>query len=214
MNPRVDPFFMNLKAWREELIVLRSLVLECGLAEELKWGSPCYVRGKSNVVIIQGFKEYCGLMFFKGALMKDEKGLLSKPGENTQSGRQIRFTSLQQIIDQADILKSYIQEAMDIEQAGLKVVHKQLNEYPVPEELTEIFSKNLALKQAFEGLTPGRQRAYLMHFSEPKQSATRITRIERMEDKIMRGKGMTDCWCGLSQRMPTCDGSHRQLKKE
>ncbi|MEY3854669.1 MAG: hypothetical protein RIS68_683 [Bacteroidota bacterium] len=213
MNPSVDPFFMNLKAWREELIVLRSLVLECGLAEELKWGSPCYVQGKSNVVIIQGFKEYCGLMFFKGALMTDEKGLLSKPGENTQSGRQIRFTSLQQIIDQADILKSYIQEAMDIEQAGLKVVHKQLNEYPVPEELTEIFSKNLALKQAFEGLTPGRQRAYLMHFSEPKQSATRITRIERMEDKIMRGKGMTDCWCGLSQRMPTCDGSHRQLKQ-
>jgi uncharacterized protein YdeI (YjbR/CyaY-like superfamily) len=213
MNPSVDPFFMNLKAWREELIVLRSLVLECGLAEELKWGSPCYVQGKSNVVIIQGFKEYCGLMFFKGALMTDEKGLLSKPGEHTQSGRQIRFTSLQQIIDQADILKSYIQEAMDIEQAGLKVVHKQLNEYPVPEELTEIFSKNLALKQAFEGLTPGRQRAYLMHFSEPKQSATRITRIERMEDKIMRGKGMTDCWCGLSQRMPTCDGSHRQLKQ-
>lgn len=146
--------------------------------------------------------------------MKDEKGLLSKPGEHTQSGRQIRFTSLQQIIDQADILKCYIQEAMDIEQAGLKVVHKQLNEYPVPEELTEIFSKNLALKQAFEGLTPGRQRAYLMHFSEPKQSATRITRIERMEDKIMRGKGMTDCWCGLSQRMPTCDGSHRQLKQQ
>ena len=214
MNPSVDPFFMNLKAWREELIVLRSLVLECGLAEELKWGSPCYVQGKSNVVIIQGFKEYCGLMFFKGALMTDEKGLLSKPGEHTQSGRQIRFTSLQQIIDQADILKSYIQEAMDIEQAGLKVVHKQLNEYPVPEELTEIFSKNLALKQAFEGLTPGRQRAYLMHFSEPKQSATRITRIERMEDKIMRGKGMTDCWCGLSQRMPTCDGSHRQLKQQ
>ncbi|MEN9364221.1 MAG: hypothetical protein RI903_1530 [Bacteroidota bacterium] len=213
MNPSVDPFFMNLKAWREELIVLRSLVLECGLAEELKWGSPCYVQGKSNVVIIQGFKEYCGLMFFKGALMTDEKGLLSKPGEHTQSGRLIRFTSLQQIIDQADILKSYIQEAMDIEQAGLKVVHKQLNEYPVPEELTEIFSKNLALKQAFEGLTPGRQRAYLMHFSEPKQSATRITRIERMEDKIMRGKGMTDCWCGLSQRMPTCDGSHRQLKQ-
>jgi uncharacterized protein YdeI (YjbR/CyaY-like superfamily) len=213
MNPSVDPFFMNLTSWREELHLLRSLVLECGLTEELKWGSPCYVQEKSNVVIIQGFKDYCGLMFFKGALLKDERGLLSKPGENTQSGRQLRFTSLQPIIDQADLLKAYIQEAMDIEQAGLKVVHKQVNEYPVPEELSDIFSKNWAFKQAFEGLTPGRQRAYLMHFSEPKQSATRITRIERMQDKIMRGKGMTDCWCGLSNRMPTCDGSHRQLKQ-
>jgi uncharacterized protein YdeI (YjbR/CyaY-like superfamily) len=213
MNPSVDPFFMNLKVWREELLVLRSLVLECGLTEELKWSAPCYVQGKSNVIIIQGFKEYCALMFFKGALLKDEKGLLRAPGQNTQSGRLIPFTSLEQIIEQADILKAYIHEAIDNEKAGLKVVHKQVSDYPVPEELTDMFLKKPALKKAFEGLTPGRQRAYLLHFSEPKQSATRVTRIERMEDKIMNGKGMTDCWCGLSKRMPTCDGSHRQLKQ-
>ena len=212
MNPSVDPFFMNLKAWREELLVLRSLVLECGLSEELKWSAPCYVQGKSNVIIIQGFKEYCALMFFKGALLKDEKGLLRAPGQNTQSGRLIPFTSLEQIIDQADILKAYIHEAIDNEKAGLKVVHKQVSDYPVPEELKDMFLKKPALKKAFEGLTPGRQRAYLLHFSEPKQSATRVTRIERMEDKIMNGKGMTDCWCGLSKRMPSCDGSHRQLQ--
>jgi uncharacterized protein YdeI (YjbR/CyaY-like superfamily) len=212
MNPSVDPFFMNLKVWREELLVLRSLVLECGLTEELKWSAPCYVQGKSNVIIIQGFKEYCALMFFKGALLKDEKGLLRAPGQNTQSGRLIPFTSLEQIIEQADILKAYIHEAIDNEKAGLKVVHKQVSDYPVPEELTDMFLKKPALKKAFEGLTPGRQRAYLLHFSEPKQSATRVTRIERMEDKIMNGKGMTDCWCGLSKRMPTCDGSHRQLQ--
>ena len=213
MNPSVDPFFMNLKVWREELLVLRSLVLECGLTEELKWSAPCYVQGKSNVIIIQGFKEYCALMFFKGALLKDEKGLLRAPGQNTQSGRLIPFTSLEQIIEQADILKAYIHEAIDNEKAGLKVVHKQVSDYPVPEELTDMFLKKPALKKAFESLTPGRQRAYLLHFSEPKQSATRVTRIERMEDKIMNGKGMTDCWCGLSKRMPTCDGSHRQLKQ-
>ena len=212
MNPSVDPFFMNLKVWREELLVLRSLVLECGLTEELKWSAPCYVQGKSNVIIIQGFKEYCALMFFKGALLKDEKGLLRAPGQNTQSGRLIPFTSLEQIIEQADILKAYIHEAIDNEKAGLKVVHKQVSDYPVPEELKDMFLKKPALKKAFEGLTPGRQRAYLLHFSEPKQSNTRVTRIERMEDKIMRGKGMTDCWCGLSKRMPTCDGSHRQLR--
>ncbi len=212
MNPSVDPFFMNLKVWREELLVLRSLVLECGLSEELKWSAPCYVQGKSNVIIIQGFKEYCALMFFKGALLKDEKSLLRAPGQNTQSGRLIPFTSLEQIIEQADILKAYIHEAIDNEKAGLKVVHKQVSDYPVPEELTDMFLKKPALKKAFEGLTPGRQRAYLLHFSEPKQSATRVTRIERMEDKIMNGKGMTDCWCGLSKRMPTCDGSHRQLQ--
>jgi uncharacterized protein YdeI (YjbR/CyaY-like superfamily) len=212
MNPSVDPFFMNLKVWREELLVLRSLVLECGLTEELKWSAPCYVQGKSNVIIIQGFKEYCALMFFKGALLKDEKGLLRAPGQNTQSGRLIPFTSLEQIIEQADVLKAYIHEAIDNEKAGLKVVHKQVSDYPVPEELTDMFLKKPALKKAFEGLTPGRQRAYLLHFSEPKQSATRVTRIERMEDKIMNGKGMTDCWCGLSKRMPTCDGSHRQLQ--
>ena len=213
MNPSVDPFFMNLKVWREELLVLRSLVLECGLTEELKWSAPCYVQGKSNVIIIQGFKEYCALMFFKGALLKDEKGLLRAPGQNTQSGRLIPFTSLEQIIEQADVLKAYIHEAIDNEKAGLKVAHKQVSDYPVPEELTDMFLKKPALKKAFEGLTPGRQRAYLLHFSEPKQSATRVTRIERMEDKIMNGKGMTDCWCGLSKRMPTCDGSHRQLKQ-
>jgi uncharacterized protein YdeI (YjbR/CyaY-like superfamily) len=185
--------------------------MESGLAEELKWGAPCYVHEKANVIIIHGFKDYFALMFFKGALMKDPQDLLRKPGENTQSGRQIRLTSMDEMLDLEEVLKAYIQNAIEVEKAGEKVIVKKTEEYPVPSELEESFASNSDLQNAFYGLTPGRQRAYLLHFAEAKQSATRKARIEKYAPRILKGKGILDCWCGLSKRMPTCDGSHKQL---
>ena len=211
MNPKVDAFLLNVKKWRDELTILRSIVLDSGLSEELKWGVPCYVHEKANVIIIGGFKDYFALMFFKGALMEDPQDLLRKPGENTQSGRQIRLTSIEEMLDLEEVLKAYIQNAIAVEKAGLKVVEKKTEEYPVPPELEESFAANSDLQHAFYGLTPGRQRAYLLHFSEAKQSATRKARIEKYAPRILKGKGIIDCWCGLSKRMPTCDGSHKQL---
>jgi uncharacterized protein YdeI (YjbR/CyaY-like superfamily) len=211
MNPKVDAFLLNTKKWREELTVLRSIVMDSGLGEELKWGAPCYVHEKANVIIIHGFKDYFALMFFKGALMKDPQNLLHKPGENTQSGRQIRMTSMDEMLGQEEVLRAYIQHAIEVEKAGEKVITKKTEEYPVPSELEESFAENSDLQHAFYGLTPGRQRAYLLHFAEAKQSATRKARIEKYTQRILNGKGILDCWCGLSKRMPTCDGSHRQL---
>lgn len=211
MNPKVDAFLLNTKKWREELTVLRSIVMDSGLGEELKWGAPCYVHEQSNVMIIQGFKDYFALMFFKGALMKDPEDLLRKPGENTQSGRQIRLTSMDEMLGQEEVLRAYIQHAIEVEKAGEKVITKKTEEYPVPSELEESFAENSDLQHAFYGLTPGRQRAYLLHFAEAKQSATCKARIEKYTQRILKGKGILDCWCGLSKRMPTCDGSHRQL---
>ena len=211
MNPKVDAFLLNTKKWREELTILRSIVMDSGLGEELKWGAPCYVHEQANVMIIQGFKDYFALMFFKGALMKDPQDLLRKPGENTQSGRQIRMTSMDEMLGQEEVLRAYIQDAIAVEKAGVKVVVKKTEEYPVPSELEESFVANSDLQHAFYGLTPGRQRAYLLHFAEAKQSATRKARIEKYAPRILKGKGILDCWCGLSKRMPTCDGSHKQL---
>lgn len=211
MNPKVDAFLLNTKKWREELTILRSIVMDSGLAEELKWGAPCYVHEQANVIIIQGFKDYFALLFFKGALMKDPQDLLRKPGENTQSGRQIRMTSMDEMLGQEEVLRAYIQNAIAVEKAGEKVIVKKTEEYAVPLELEESFAENSDLQHAFYGLTPGRQRAYLMHFAEAKQSATRKARIEKYAPRILKGKGILDCWCGLSKRMPTCDGSHKQL---
>ena len=211
MNPKVDTFLLNVKKWREELTVLRSIVMDSGLGEELKWGAPCYVHEQANVIIIQGFKDYFALLFFKGALMKDPEDLLRKPGENTQSGRQIRMTSMDEMLGQEEVLRAYIQHAIEVEKAGEKVAVKKTEEYAVPLELEESFAENSELQHAFYGLTPGRQRAYLLHFAEAKQSATRKARIEKYTPRILKGKGILDCWCGLSKRMPTCDGSHRQL---
>ena len=212
MNPKVDAFLLNTKKWREELTVLRSIVMDSGLGEELKWGAPCYVHEKANVIIIHGFKDYFALMFFKGALMKDPEDLLRKPGENTQSGgRQIRMTSIDEMLGQEEVLRAYIQHAIEVEKAGEKVAVKKTEEYAVPLELEESFAENSDLQHAFYGLTPGRQRAYLLHFAEAKQSATRKARIEKYTQRILNGKGILDCWCGLSKRMPTCDGSHKQL---
>ena len=211
MNPKVDAFLLNTKKWREELTVLRSIVMDSGLGEELKWGAPCYVHEKANVIIIHGFKDYFALLFFKGALMKDPQNLLHKPGENTQSGRQIRMTSMDEMLGQEEVLRAYIQNAIEVEKAGGKVIVKKTEEYHVPSELEESFAENSDLQHAFYGLTTGRQRAYLLHFAEAKQSATRKARIEKYTQRILNGKGILDCWCGLSKRMPTCDGSHRQL---
>lgn len=211
MNPKVDAFLLNVKKWREELTILRSIVMDSGLVEELKWGAPCYVYDTANIIIIQGFKEYFALMFFKGALMNDPQDLLQKPGENTQSGRQIRMISMDEMLGLKEMLRAYIQNAIAVEKAGVKVVVKKTEKYTVSVELEESFASNSALQDAFYGLTPGRQRAYLLHFAEAKQSATRKARIEKYTSRILKGKGILDCWCGLSKRMPTCDGSHKHL---
>ena len=190
-NPRVDAYLSNAEQWREEMVKLRTILLDCGLTEELKWGKPCYTFQKSNILIIQGFKEYCALMFCKGALLKDASGILIKPGENTQAARQIRFTNVREIIEMETILKAYINEAIAAEKAGLKVNCKK-NPEPIPEELQNKLDEIPALKTAFKALTPGRQRAYILYFSAAKQSKTRESRIEKCMQQILNGKGLND----------------------
>lgn len=178
--------------WTQELKVLREIVLECGLTEELKWGVPCYTFEGNNVLIIGAFKEFCSLSFFKGVLLKDANGILSKQGENSQAGRIIKFTEVQQIIEKEAILKSYIYEAVEIEKAGLKVEYKDVSEYKIPAELQDKLDENEAFRNAFNALTPGRQKGYILHFSQPKQSKTRESRIEKSIPKIFLGKGLHD----------------------
>ena len=191
-NPKVDFFFAKGKTWREEFLELRNIVLECGLTEELKWGVPCYTLEKKNVVLMHGFKEYCALLFVKGALLKDPKGILIQQTENVQAARQIRFTSLEQIVKLRATLKSYIKQAIDIEKSGAKVEFKSTSTYAVPEEFQQKLKAFPDLNTAFKALTPGRQRAYLLYFSAPKQSKTRETRIDNSIDKILNGKGLND----------------------
>ncbi|MEQ1798338.1 MAG: DUF1801 domain-containing protein [Lacibacter sp.] len=191
MNPKVDFYFAKDK-WQKELEQLRAIVLECGLTEELKWGCPCYSFEKSNIVLIHVFKEYCAFLFFKGALLNDAKGLLIQQTKNVQAARQIRFTNLQEIVKQKAILKTYIYEAVEVEKAGLKVELKKTAEYKMPEEFETRLKKNPALKKAFNALTAGRQRAYLLHFSAPKQSKTRDARVEKCMQQILNGKGLND----------------------
>ena len=191
-NPKGDAYFERQKDWREESQALRKIVLSCGLTEELKWGEPCYTVDKANVVIIHGFKEYCALLFFKGALMKDPNGILIKQTENVQGARQIRFTDLGEIGQMQDILKTYVQQAVAVENAGLKVEYRKTEEFPMPEEFQVRLDAESALKAAFETLTPGRQRAYLLNFSAPKQSKTREARIEKNVPRILEGKGLND----------------------
>ena len=191
-NPGVDAFFSNAKKWREEMEILRRIVLDCPLTEELKWRQPCYTYQNSNVVIISGFKDYCLLNFIKGALLKDEHGITNRIGEHTQAGRQIRFTSVRQIKELEPVLKTYLYEAIEVEKAGLTVILKKTEEFSVPEEFQIKLTELPALKTAFETLTPGRQRAYLLHFSAPKQSKTRESRIENCIQQILNGKGLND----------------------
>ncbi|MBG9733290.1 YdeI/OmpD-associated family protein [Paenibacillus alvei] len=190
INPKVDAFLGKAKKWKEEMAKLRMICLDCQLSEELKWGKPCYMSQGSNIVIIQGFKEFCALMFFKGALLKDPNGILSNIGENTQAGRQIRFSNVREIAEMETIIKSYIYEAVEVEKSGLKVEMKK--EINIPEEFQIKLDENSALKAAFDALTPGRQRAYAMFFSAPKQSKTRESRIEKCMPDILAGKGLND----------------------
>jgi len=191
-NPKVDIFFSKAKQWQEELELLREIILDCKLVEELKWGKPCYTFENVNLVLIHGFKEYCALLFFKGALLKDTKAILVQQTENVQAARQVRFTSTQEIIKMKSTLKAYIKEAIEVEKAGLKVDFKKTAEFNVPEEFQNALNKNPALKTAFNALTPGRQRAYLLYFSAAKQSKTREARVEKYIQSILSGKGIND----------------------
>ncbi|MER2058152.1 MAG: DUF1801 domain-containing protein [Niallia sp.] len=215
LNPKVEEFLSKDSQWKEEYIKLRQIVLECEeLTEEFKWMHPCYTIKNKNIVLIHGFKEYCALLFHKGALLKDPQGILIQQTENVQAARQIRFTGLQEIVKLESVIKEYILEAIEVEKSGMEVKVKEHKEYIIPEELHTKFEEIPALKTAFEALTPGRQRAYIFHFSQPKQSKTRIARIEKAMERILNGKGLNDCICGLSQKMPNCDGSHKFAGKE
>lgn len=192
MNPKVDWYFTKAKKWQKELEQLRTIALDCNLVEDLKWGCPCYTFEKSNIVLIHSFKEYCAFLFFKGVLLKDLKGILVRQTENVQAARQIRFTSVREIVKMKKALKDYIFEAIKAEEAGLKVPLKKTSEFKMPEEFQNKLDKNRALKKAFEALTPGRQRGYLLHFSSAKQSKTREARIEKYTQQILDGKGLED----------------------
>jgi uncharacterized protein YdeI (YjbR/CyaY-like superfamily) len=191
-NPKVAFFFEKPSKWQKEYQQMRAIALDCGLDEELKWGCPCYTFEKKNIVLIHGFKEYCAYLFFKGALLKDDAHILIRQTEQVQSPRQVRFTSVKEIVKLEKTLKAYIYEAIEVEKAGLKVKLKNTSEYDVPEEFQKKLNKNRALKTAFEALTPGRQRGYLFYFSQPKQSKTRVARVEKSIPDIMNGKGLND----------------------
>lgn len=191
-NPKVDWFFNKPGQWQQEYEKLRKIVLECDLTEELKWGCPCYTFEKRNIVLIHGFKEYCALLFVKGALLKDPKGILIQQTENVQSARQVRFTSAREIVKMKGTLKAYIREAIAAEKSGLKVSLKKTSQFAMPEEFKGKLDEVPALKKAFKALTPGRQRGYLLYFSQPKQSKTRQARVEKSVPQILNGKGLND----------------------
>lgn len=192
MNPKVDWYFSKAGKWQKEFQQLRTIILDCDLIEELKWGHPCYVFGKSNIVLIHGFKEYCALLFFKGALLKDPKGILIKQTENVQAARQVRFTNVREIAKMKATLKAYIYEAIEVEEAGLKVNFKKTSEFKIPGEFQTKLDEIPALKTAFYALTPGRQRAYIFYFSSAKQSRTRESRVKKYLPHILSGKGLDD----------------------
>ena len=192
MNSKVDVYLSKAKKWQEELDKLRMIVLDCHLTEELKWGVPCYTFQKSNIVLMHGFKEYCALLFFKGALLKDAKSILIQQTKNVQSARQIRFTNVREIVKMEPILKAYIHEAIEVEKSGLKVNFKKTSEFIIPKEFQNKLDKIPALREAFYALTPGRQRAYIFYFSQPKLSRTRETRVEKCMDLILDGMGLND----------------------
>jgi uncharacterized protein YdeI (YjbR/CyaY-like superfamily) len=191
-NPKVDAYVSRAKTWQQEVKKLRSIVLDCQLTEELKWGVPCYTSEKNNVVLIHVFKEYCALLFFKGALLKDAKGILVQQTKNVQAARQMRFTNLREIAEMEAVVKAYLHEAIAVENAGLKVKFKKTTEFAVPEEFQKQLDEKPALKTAFDALTPGRQRAYILHFTAAKQSKTRESRVEKCLPQILKGKGLND----------------------
>src|SRR4249919_703842 len=192
INPKADWFFAKDTKWQKEYEKLRTIILDCGLIEELKWGCPCYTFQNTNIVLIHGFKEYCAVLFFKGALLNDPNGILIQQTKNVQSARQVRFTNVREIVKMEKILKAYVYEAIEVERAGLKVKLKKTSEFKIPEEFQERLTKNTSLKKAFDALTPGRQRAYIFYFSQAKQSKTREARVEKYIKQILSGKGLDD----------------------
>jgi uncharacterized protein YdeI (YjbR/CyaY-like superfamily) len=192
MNPKVDWYFNRTNKWHEEIQLLRSIALDCGLTEELKWGCPCYTYQKKNIVLIHDFKDYCAYLFFKGALLRDPRSVLIQQTKNVQVARQIRFTNVKEIAKMERVLKSYIKEAVDVEKKGMKAELKKTSEFTIPEEFKQKLDKNKALKSAFNALTPGRQRGYLLYFSSAKQATTRQARVEKYIPKILNGKGLDD----------------------
>ena len=209
-NPKVDEFIQSADKWSAEMAFLRRILLDCLLVETYKWQTPVYMVGSKNSIAISSLKEHCALNFFNGALLQDEEGILIKPGEHTQLGRWMKFSSVEEILAKEDLIKAYVLEAIEVHKMGIKL--DKPSEIPYPEELTAIFDKKPAMKMAFEKLTPGRQRAYLRFFSDGKQSETRTSRIEKNEKYILKGIGITDCICGLTKRKPSCDGSHRAIE--
>jgi uncharacterized protein YdeI (YjbR/CyaY-like superfamily) len=191
-NPKVDWYFTDAKQWKEESRKLREIILDCGLDEELKWGKPCYAFEGSNIVLIHGFKNYCAILFMKGALLKDSKGILVQQTENVQAARQIRFMNLKDVTEKEAAIRAYVKEAIEVEKAGLEVPLKKTSEFKMPEEFKKKLGKNATLKKAFEALTPGRQRGYLLYFSAAKQSTTREARVEKCAPQILKGKGLDD----------------------
>lgn len=212
MNSEVDAFLERAKNWKSEMTYLRKIALDCGLTEELKWRQPCYTYNGKNIIIIGAFKEFCVYSFFKGALLQDKEKLLAKQGENVQSARVFQITSVDQIKELEQTIKEYTFEAIEVEKAGLQVEKKTLDDYDVPTELTDKMNEDANFKSAFDNLTPGRRKAYILHFSGAKQSATRVNRIEKYTPRILKGKGINDCVCGHSKRMPNCDGSHKKFE--
>ena len=212
MKTAVELYIEKAKQWKDEMTLLRSILLETALTETIKWGKPCYTYNDKNLVIIQDFKHHCDLGFFTGALLKDPEKLLEKAGEHTQSARQLRFENVADIKRKKTIIKSFVKEAIENEKQGIKPVVEEKVELEKIVELENIFKKNKAFTKAFRALTPGRQRAYHMFFAGAKQSETRISRIEKYIPRIIDGYGINDCTCGMSKRMPNCDGSHKFLK--
>jgi len=207
----VDEYLQDQSRWQEELSTLVAILRDTELEETTKWSTPVYVYRGTNLIGLGAFKNHCAISFFNGALLPDRENILTKPGENTQAGRWIKYTSLEAILRDRKLLQQYIQDAMDAERAGLKVEMKTVDDYEVPEELTESIKTDAPLAEAWSKLTPGRQRAYILFIAAAKQSATRVDRIAKYRPRILIGKGMNDCICGLSKRMPNCDGSHKQL---
>jgi uncharacterized protein YdeI (YjbR/CyaY-like superfamily) len=192
MNPRVDFFFNKAGKWQKEYAKLRTIILDCGLNEELKWGVPCYTFQKKNIVLIHGFKDYCAILFPKGVSLQDPSGILIQQTKNVQAARQVRFTNVREIARLEPVLKAYVYEAIEVEKAGVKINHKTTAEFEIPEEFKNKLDKNRALKKAFEALTPGRQRSYLFYFSQPKLSKTREARVEKYTKQILSGRGLDD----------------------
>ena len=211
MESKVDYYFNNATKWKAELELLRTIIFDCRLNEEFKWRVPCYTFQGNNIVLLNSLKEYFTIGFFKGALLNDTNGILFQQTENSQAVRLIRFTNVREIKKLKPIVQAYIYEAIEIEKAGLKIDFKKNTELIFPLELQHQLNKNAAFKKAFETLTPGRQKGYNLYFSEPKNAKTRETRVEKYMQQIINGKGLRDCTCGLSKKMPNCDGSHKYI---